>query len=119
MPNLDEHILQIVDESTYGDPGRVLSYTTLSLRKIRDRLLERFDEDVCFRSIGSIFEKHGYSKQCNQKLLQIGEAHPNRNQQFEYINDKAKQFIDLGLLVISVDTKKRYGLESGRRLAIS
>jgi len=107
MPNLDAHILQIVDESTYGDPERILSYTTLSLRKIRAILLEQFDEDVCFRSIGSILERHGYTKQCNQKLLQIGEPHPNRNQQFEHINEKAKQFIEQGLPVISVDTKKK------------
>jgi hypothetical protein len=49
----------------------------------------------------------GYSKQANQKMLQIGEPHPDRNAQFEYINARAKEFIAAGEPVISVDTKKK------------
>jgi hypothetical protein len=49
----------------------------------------------------------GYSKQANQKMLQVGNAHPDRNEQFEYINKKAKAFIKLDEPVISVDTKKK------------
>ena len=107
MPNLDEHILQIVDGATYGDPEKVLSYTTLSLRSIQEKLLEQFGESISFRSIGSILEKLGYSKQTNQKMLQVGEPHPDRNQQFEFINNKAARFLKQGLPVISVDTKKK------------
>lgn len=107
MPDLDDHILQIVDGSTYGNPEKVLSYTTLSLRSIHDKLLETFNEDVSFRSIGSILESLGYSRQANQKMLQVGLPHPDRNQQFEFINNKAARFIKQGLPVISVDTKKK------------
>jgi hypothetical protein len=35
----------------------------------------------------------GYSKQANQKMLQIGEAHLDRNAQFEYINETAARYI--------------------------
>lgn len=80
---------EIVDSSTYGDPQKVLLYTTLSLRKIKDILAERFNIDVSFRSISSILEKLGYSKQLNRKMLQVGEPHPDRNEQFEFINSKA------------------------------
>ena len=107
MPHLDSHILQIVDGSTYGDPQKVLSYTTLSLRAIHDKLIELFNEDVSFRSIGTILEQLGYSKQANQKMLQVGEPHPDRNQQFEFINNKAARFLKQGFPVISVDTKKK------------
>jgi hypothetical protein len=49
----------------------------------------------------------GYSKQSNQKMLQVGEPHPDRNAQFEHINKVASECIDSGMPVISVDTKKR------------
>ena len=110
MPDLDEHILQIVDGITYGNPEKVLSYTTMSLRGIQEKLLENFGETVSFRSVGTILEKLGYSKQANQKLLQIGDAHPDRNKQFEFINNKAYRFLKQGLPVISVDTKKKENL---------
>ena len=107
MPDLDEHILQIVDGSTYGNPEKVLSYTTMSLRAIQQKLLENFGEDISFRSVGTILEKLGYSKQANQKMLQVGAPHPDRNQQFEFINNKSARFLKQGLPVISVDTKKK------------
>jgi hypothetical protein len=52
-------------------------------------------------------EDLGYSKQANQKMLQVGESHPDRNEQFEFINGKAKEYIEAGEPVISVDTKKK------------
>ena len=107
MPDLNDHILQIVDGTTYGDPEKVLSYTTLSLRSIQEKLQEQFNERISFRSIGTILDKLGYSKQTNQKMLQVGEPHPDRNQQFEFINSKATRFLKQGLPVISVDTKKK------------
>ena len=106
MPDLDDHILRIVDGSTYGNPEKVLSYTTMSLRGIQERLLTEYGESVSFSSVGNILEKLGYSKQANQKMLQVGKAHPDRNQQFEFINSKAARFLKQGLPVISVDTKK-------------
>jgi hypothetical protein len=49
----------------------------------------------------------GYSRQANQKMLQLGEAHPDRDAQFKFIGTKAKEFLDRGEPVISVDTKKK------------
>ena len=40
-------------------------------------------------------------------MLQVGEPHPDRNEQFEYINALAKLLIFGGQPVISVDTKKK------------
>ena len=40
-------------------------------------------------------------------MLQVGEPHPDRNRQFEFINSKAENFLRQGLPVISVDTKKK------------
>jgi len=49
----------------------------------------------------------GYSLQQNQKMLQLGESHPDRDAQFKYINRKSGRFVKSGQPVISVDTKKK------------
>jgi hypothetical protein len=40
-------------------------------------------------------------------MLQAGEELPDRNIQFEYINGKAKRFLESGGPVISIDAKKK------------
>jgi hypothetical protein len=106
IPNIKEKVLEIVEGSTYGNPEKVLSWTTQSLRKIQAALLEN-NIRVSFKTVGAILDDMGYSKQANQKMLQVGEPHPDRNAQFEFINKCAKEFIDKGNPVISVDTKKK------------
>jgi len=69
--------------------------------------MEKYKINTSYVTVGAILEGLGYSKQTNQKMLQVGKPHPDRNAQFEYINKKAKEFIDMGEPVISVDTKKK------------
>jgi hypothetical protein len=105
-PDIRDRIQKIVDGSTYGNPMRVLSYTTESLRKIARKL----NDDgiiVSYVTVGEILDAMGYSKQINQKLLQVGAVHPDRNAQFEHINETASMYIAEGIPVISVDTKKK------------
>lgn len=106
-PDIQEHIRQLVEGSTYGNPEKIISWTTESLRTIEKKLQEQYSEKVSWVTIGDILGDMGYSKQANQKMLQIGEPHPDRNAQFEYINARAKEFIAAGEPVISVDTKKK------------
>jgi hypothetical protein len=105
-PDIEEKIRRIIDGKTYGDPMRVLSYTTESLRKIQVEL-ETHGIPVGHVTIGKILGAMGYSKQVNQKLLQVSEPHPDRNAQFEHINDTSAKFLKAGEPVISVDTKKK------------
>jgi hypothetical protein len=51
----------------------------------------------------------GYSLQANRKTRE-GVDHPDRNAQFEYINDQVKTFLHANQPVISVDTKKKENL---------
>jgi hypothetical protein len=106
-PDIQEHIRQLVEGSTYGNPEKIISWTTESLRTVEKKLQEQYSEKVSWVTIGDILGDMGYSKQANQKMLQIGEPHPDRNAQFEYINARAKEFIAAGEPVISVDTKKK------------
>jgi hypothetical protein len=106
-PDIEERIIEIIDGSTYGNPEKVLSWTTESLRSIQKKLSERYNISASYVTVGAILEALGYSKQANQKMLQVGEPHPDRNEQFEFIDKKTKAFIDAGEPVISVDTKKK------------
>ena len=105
-PEVVEKILEIVNRATYGNPQKVLSYTTESLRKIAGTLNENGIK-ASYVTVGKILEDNGYSKQANQKMLQVGEPSPDRNEQFQYINWTAQEYIDRGEPVISVDTKKK------------
>jgi len=106
QPNIEDEIRRLVDGSTYGDPERILSYTTESLRKLENELCNR-NIKVGRTAISKTLETMGYSKQANQKMLQIGEPHPDRNTQFEHINKTAAEYLEAGEPVISVDTKKK------------
>lgn len=106
-PLLPSWIESIVSEKTYGNPENPLVWTTKSLRNIQEAVLSEHKIYVSFKSIGTQLQKLGYSLQSNQKMLQLGEIHPNRNAQFEFINATAKEFMSDGQPVISVDTKKK------------
>jgi hypothetical protein len=105
-PEIAEKILEIVNPTTCGNPQKVLSYTTESLRKTAGKLSEDGIKAICVTG-GKIPGDKGYSKQTNQKMLQAGGPNPNRNEQFEYINPAAQEYIDQGGPVISVDTEKK------------
>lgn len=106
-PGLYEKIEEIISESTYGSPQTVLRWTTNSLRKIAEELKTRYGIQVSQNIVSRALDELGYSKQQNQKNLQVGEPHPDRDGQFRFINEKAQEFLDAGDPVISVDTKKK------------
>lgn len=102
-----EAIEEIVSGATYGTPSKVLLWTTLSLRKISEILESNYSIKASHTTVGNALKLLGYSRQCNKKMEQIGDPASDRNEQFEYINAKAKEFIEEGEPVISVDTKKK------------
>ncbi|MDR1320864.1 MAG: ISAzo13 family transposase, partial [Gracilibacteraceae bacterium] len=75
-PDIKERVREIVDGSTYGDPQRVLSWTTESLRSIQKALAEKHGISISYVTVGAILEDLGYSKQANRKMLQAGKPHP-------------------------------------------
>jgi hypothetical protein len=84
------------------------------LRKIAKTLYDTYGEKVSHVTVGDILEDMGYSKQANQKMLQLGTPNPDRNAQFEHISEQAKSFIGEGEPVISVDTKKKENIGNFR-----
>ncbi len=109
-PNLQEAIQRIIDGKTYGDPEKVIHWTTQSLTSIASTLEEKYGIKVSHTVVAGELTKMGYSKQLNQKMLQVGSAHPKRNEQFEYIDTTSKTYIAEGVPVISIDCKKKENL---------
>lgn len=109
-PELYDAIHEIVDDYTYGNPMKILTWTNLSERKIAERLKEDYGINISYVEVGVYLKKMGYSLHENRKMLQAGKESPERDQQFQFINGKAKEFIENGQPVISVDAKKKENL---------
>jgi hypothetical protein len=62
--------------------------------------------NVSHRIVGDLLHQMGYSLQANRKILE-GSSHPDRNAQFELINQQVIKFQNSNHPVISVDTKKK------------
>ena len=105
-PDIAKDIESIVSDTTFGNPENPLSYTTKSIRKIRQMLNEK-EYEIGHDVVGNILKELGYSLQLNQKMLQVGEEHPDKDKQFRFINNKAKKFLKAGVPVISIDAKKK------------
>jgi hypothetical protein len=69
-------------------------------------LSEQLGETVSHTTVGRLLHEMKYSLKVNLKQL-TGEPHPDREQQFEYIEGQKQAFLQAGLPIISVDTKKK------------
>lgn len=104
-PELTLILQEIIEPDTRGDPESPLRWTCKSVRNITD-LLKKDRITVCPKTVAAILHELEYSLQGNKKTKE-GADHPDRNQQFLYINSIAKKFLKKGCPVISVDTKKK------------
>jgi hypothetical protein len=102
---LIDTVKEIVEPHTMGDPERLLIWSSKSVRKVKEALNQR-GYKVCHEVVRQIMQSLNYSLQCNKKTKEGGN-HPDRDAQFEHINNKAKEFIANGFPVISVDCKKK------------
>jgi hypothetical protein len=104
-PRLLSALESLVDPVTRGDPESPLRWTIKSTRTLAKELTERGFK-VGKSAVAVMLGQLGYSLQSNQKRLE-GANHPDRNAQFEHINNKVQNFINQRFPVISVDTKKK------------
>jgi Rhodopirellula transposase DDE domain len=82
-----------------------LRWTSKSTRALATELGTK-GFSVTQHTVGAMLGTLGYSLQATRKTLE-GEAHPDRDAQFRYINAEAEAFQARGQPVISVDTKKK------------
>lgn len=104
-PTLREDLERLVEPMSRGDPESPLRWTCKSVRKLAAELKAK-GHQTSHRMVAELLHQMGYSLQANQKTLE-GSAHPDRDAQFEHINEQVKAFQTTGDPAISVDTKKK------------
>ncbi|WP_329319114.1 MULTISPECIES: ISAzo13 family transposase [unclassified Streptomyces] len=104
-PGLRLALLALVEPDERGDPMSPLRWTVKSTRNLAAEL-SREGHRVSADTVGDLLREEGFSLQAGAKTLE-GKQHPDRDAQFRYINERARQHIDGGQPVISVDTKKK------------
>jgi hypothetical protein len=96
---------KLIDPATRGDPESPLRWTSKSTTNLA-RELSTMGHSVSQRSVWNLLDESGYSMQSNRKSNE-GSNHPDRDAQFQFISDSVATFLETGLPVISVDTKKK------------
>ncbi len=76
-----------------------------SLRQLADELAQA-GHWISHTTVGRLLKEMGYSLKANVKRL-AGSDHPDRERQFEYLQQQKQAFLAAGQPVISVDTKKK------------
>jgi hypothetical protein len=104
-PGLVPALLALVEDSSRGDPGSPLLWTTRSVKKLAGELTaqgHRCSPQTAWR----LLRQEGFSTQANAKVTE-GRRHPDRDAQFRYIAGQASGHLAAGQPVISVDAKKK------------
>ena len=104
-PRLLAELLALVEPATRGDPENPLRWTSKSVRHLADELKAR-GLRASHQLVSELLAGEGYSLQANVKTREGG-THPDRNAQFEHINECIRAAQAEGQPVISVDTKKK------------
>ena len=104
-PGLVPALLALVEPDERGDPMSPLRWTTKSLRALARELTvagHRIGPDT----VADLLHQQGFSLQGNAKTVE-GKQSPDRDAQFQHINEQVKAFQASGDPVVSVDAKKK------------
>jgi hypothetical protein len=104
-PELVPELKRLVEPDTLGDPMRPLIWVSKSMEKLA-ATLTAMGHPISADTVRKELVKLGFSRQSNRKADE-GSRHPDRNQQFEYINANVIAAQAKKQPVISVDTKKK------------
>ena len=96
---------RLVDPVTRGDPESALRWAAKSTYALARELTAQ-GHAVSASTVQRLLRAADYSLQSNRKTRE-GSAHPDRNAQFEHINELVQRFQAAGQPAISVDTKKK------------
>ncbi len=97
---------KLIEPHESGNPMSPLRWINKSLRTLSRQMNEE-GHKTSRTLIARLLNKLGYTLQSNKKSKEASSQDPDRNAQFEYISEKAKEFQFNDQPVISVDTKKK------------
>jgi hypothetical protein len=95
----------LIESTTRGDPESPLLWTARSQRNLVAALAKQ-GHQTSMKMVSRLLKEQGYSLRANRKRLE-GAQHPDRNAQFEHINEVIRRQLQANEPVISVDTKKK------------
>lgn len=104
-PDLIQNLDDLVEPDSRGDPMSPLRWTLKSIRQLTDALQGKGHE-VSTWTVAQLLKQMGYSLQANAKTIE-GSQHPDRDEQFNYINQLASKAQKKCQPVVSVDAKKK------------
>ncbi len=105
QPGLLAALDRLIEPTELGDPQSALRWTCKSTYKLAAELVSEGFE-VSAELVRRLLHDLGYSLQAPAKV-KAGATHPDRGEQFNYLNDTVGKFLASGDPVISIDTKKR------------
>ena len=105
QPGLFEALDALVGPETRGSPMSLLRWTSKSTYELARELTSQ-GYQISAETVRRLLHQMGYSLQAPAKENE-GTTHPDRDAQFEYLNDLTARRIKAGEPVISVDTKKK------------
>ncbi|MGH3848020.1 MAG: ISAzo13 family transposase, partial [Pseudonocardiaceae bacterium] len=104
-PGLVPALLALVEPDERGDPMSPLRWTTKSTRTLATELTGQ-GHRISAPAVGELLREAGFSLQANAKVLE-GAQHPDRDEQFRYINAQVTEHQRAGEPVVSMDAKKK------------
>ncbi|MBA4379417.1 MAG: ISAzo13 family transposase [Anaerolinea sp.] len=92
-----------MEDGTAGHPCSSLKWKRKSLRRLSAALGE--EHPASPPTVGRLLRERDYSLKVNHK--QLGDASPDRDEQFQYLEAQKQAFLERGWPVLHIDTKKR------------
>ena len=96
----------LIEPATRGDPLNPLRWSSKSTIKLAKELQAQ-GHDVTQRTVHRLLVAQKYSMKSNRKTNEGAKENPDRDQQFQFINQKTIDFQKNKCPVLSVDTKKK------------
>ncbi len=104
-PDLPCGLEALVEPLARGDPESPLRWTCKSTRALAAELTAQ-RHPISHEKVAQLLREMNYSLQGNRKTEEADD-HPDRDAQFQHLNEQVRRALAAGRPVISVDTKKK------------
>jgi len=104
-PRYEPELLHLIEDETAGDPMKERKWVRKDLRWMKEEL-EKKGIKASIGMIWNTLKKLKISLKKNKKSKSTKD-HPNRDEQFQYLNKVKRMALALGVPIMSVDGKKK------------
>lgn len=108
-PGLLASLDELIEPATRGDPENPLRWSSKSTIKLAEELTN-LGYKIDQKTVYTLLDKQEYSMKSNRKNKEGKDSHPDRDAQFNFINEQVKKFQNQNVPTLSVDTKKKENL---------